>query len=260
MINQLKKLYTYRSLLYVFVYRDFKARYRHAALGITWAIIQPLFLMFIFTLVFSHFFKVSTGGIPYPIFSYVALLPWTFLSKTLTTSGNKFIGSRALITKVYFPREIIPLSTVISAIIDFAFGSLVFIFMLFYYKISFTPFMFFIPLILPLQIILALGLALLSSVLMVLFRDLQFAIPLFARLWMYASPIIYSVHNLQKHYKILFYFNPTTGIIESYRDSIIYGRMPDIGYLISSAVVSLLLFIISYWLFKRLEHLLIDIL
>lgn len=259
MINHLKELYQYRQLLLVFVYRDIKARYKHTSLGIAWAIIQPLFLMFIFTLVFSYFFKVSTGGVPYPIFSYVALLPWTFISKVFSNSGSKFINSRKIITRIYFPREIIPLSEVISALVDFAFGSLVFIVMIFYYKISLTLSLVFLILILPIQILLACGLALLSTVFTALFRDLQFAMPLLTQLWMYASPIIYSVHSLQKRFQIYFYFNPTTGIIDGYRDILVHGRFPDFSYLGSSLLFSLLLFWLGYWLFKRLEPTLLDI-
>lgn len=259
MIKHLKELYSYRRLLYVFVYRDIKARYKHTSLGIAWAIIQPLFLMFIFTLVFSYFFKVSTGGIPYPVFSYVALLPWTFISRVVTASGVNFIGSRGLITRIYFPREIIPLSTVLSSLVDFAFGTLVFALMLFFYKIPLTMSFLFILLILPIQILLASGLALLSSILMALFRDMQFAMPLFVQIWMYGSPIIYSVHNLQKRFQILFYFNPVTGIIEGFRDSIVLGRIPDFGYLATSFIFALLIFVFGYWLFKRLEYIIVDI-
>lgn len=259
MIKHLKQLYSCRALLFVFVYRDIKARYKHTSLGIAWAIIQPLFLMFIFTLVFSYFFKVSTGGVPYPVFSYVALLPWSFISRVVSASGINFVGSRGLITRIYFPREIIPLSAVVSSLVDMAFGAVVFALMLIYYRIPPTLALLLVFLILPIQILLASGLALLSSVLMSLFRDLEFAMPLLIQLWMYASPVIYSVHNLQKRFKILFYFNPTTGIIEGYRDSIIHGRIPDLGYLGTSTVWALLIFIFGYWVFKRLEYLIVDI-
>ncbi len=259
MIKHLKELYKYKSLLFVFVYRDIKARYKRTSIGIAWAIIQPLFLMLVFTLVFSHFFKVNTGGKPYPIFSYIALLPWTFISRSLLSSGTQFVGYRGLITRIYFPREIIPLTTVLSALVDFAFGSIVFIFMLFYYQISLTPAAFFILLLLPIQIVLAIGLALIASAMSVLFRDLQFAIPLLTQLWMYGSPIIYSVRNLQPRFKSFFYFNPVTGIVDGYRDCIINGQIPDLGYLSSSAIFSLLILFFGYWFFKKLEYFVIDI-
>lgn len=259
MIKHLKELYEYRSLLFAFVYRDIKARYKHTSLGIAWAVIQPLALMFVFTIVFSHFFKVNTGGAPYPVFSYVALLPWIFLSKSFRTSGASFIGSRKLISRIYFPREIIPLSTVLSALVDFAFGSLIFVLMLLYYKIPLTSSFSFILILLPLQIILASGLALLSSVLTALFRDLEFALPLLVQIWMYASPVIYSVRNLQERFRIFFYFNPTTGIFDGYRDSIVNGRLPDLGYLTASFIISLGFLFFGYWLFKRVEYLVVDI-
>jgi lipopolysaccharide transport system permease protein len=259
MLEHLKELWNYRMLLWLFVYRDIKARYKHTTLGITWVIIQPLFLMFVLTLVFSHFFNVATSGVPYPIFSYVALLPWIFISKIVSTTGNKFIINQSLITRIYFPREIIPLSEVVSGLIDFGFASIVFILMAFFYHVSFTPALLFLLIIIPIQIILSSGLALIVSVLSVLFRDLQFAIPLVTQLWMYASPVIYSVHNLQERYKVLFYINPLTGIIEGYRDILIYGNSPDFSYLLSSLGFSLLFLLFGYWFFKKLEYTLIDI-
>ncbi|OGY18497.1 MAG: hypothetical protein A3F04_02025 [Candidatus Chisholmbacteria bacterium RIFCSPHIGHO2_12_FULL_49_9] len=260
MIAHLRELYTYRSLLFAFVLRDYKARYKHTSLGIAWAIIQPLFLMFVFTLVFSIFFKVNTGGVPYPVFSYVALLPWTFISKAFSVSGQKFISSRGLITKIYFPREIIPLSVVLSNLIDFGFGTLVFILMFIYYRIPLSPSLVFLLVLFPMQILLATGLSLLGSVLSALFRDLEFAMPLFIQIWMYASPVIYSVRNLQSRFHLFFYFNPVTGIIDGFRDAIILGRVPDLRYLATSFVISVFIFFFGYWMFKRLEYVLVDIL
>ena len=260
MIEHFKELYSYRALLTAFVVRYLKARYRHTSLGIAWAIIQPLFLMFIFTLVFSYFFKVSTGGPPYPIFSYVALLPWTFISKTFSASGSKFVGSRGLISKIYFPREIIPFSIVLSGLVDFFFGSLVFIAMLVYYQIPISVSFLYLLLLLPTQIILATGLSLLGSVLTALFRDVEFAMPLFIQIWMYASPVIYSVRNLHERFRPFFYINPATGILDGYRDSIILGRNPDFGFLVTSFLISVATFFVAYWLFKRLEYLVVDIL
>lgn len=260
MIDNLKELWQYKYLVHTFVMRDIKARYKQTSIGILWAVIQPMFLMFIFTLVFSYFFKVDTGGKPYPIFSYVALLPWMFISRVLTASGNQFLSSQGLITRVYFPREIIPLSATLSALVDFAFGSLVFILMLFYYHIPLTPTFLFVLIILPIQVLLATGLSLFSSAMVSLFRDFEFALPLLTQLWMYASPIIYSVHNLQPRFQSFFYLNPVTGIVDGYRSSILNGQVPDLGYLGSSALISLLLTITAYWLFKKVEYFIVDIL
>lgn len=259
MQKQFKELFNYRSLLYIFVYRDYKAKYKHTVLGIAWSIIQPLFLMLIFTLVFSHFFKVNTGGKPYPVFSFVALLPWTFISSVVNSAGNKFVGSRPIISRIYFPREIIPLSTVVSSLLDSFFATFVFILMLLFYKIPITPLFLFILIILPVQILLASGLSLIMSVMSVLFRDLHFAMPLLIQIWMYASPVIYSVHNLQDKFKPLFYFNPLTGIIDGYRNIILDGKPPDFSYLASSAIFSVLVFIVGYRVFKKLEYTLVDI-
>lgn len=257
--KNLYQIYQYRSLFNVFVFRDFKARYRYAGLGSAWAVLQPLSLMIILTIVFSRFFKVETNGIPYPIFSYSALLPWMFISKILTSSGNQFMGNRKLITRIYFPREIIPLSTVGTTLIDFSFGIIVFLMMLMIYQIPVNANILFVFLILPVQILLGIGIALLTTVLTALFRDLQFVIPLLVQIWMYASPVIYSVHNLQSKYLWFFYLNPLTGIIEGYRDVIIKGQLLSGDFLISSVLISLILTLVSYSLFKRLEPLIVDI-
>jgi lipopolysaccharide transport system permease protein len=259
MWKSLGELWEYRQLVWVLVLRDIKARYKHTTVGIAWAVIQPLFLMFVFTLVFSRFFNVSTGGVPYPVFSYVALLPWTFISRVMAASGSQFIGSRGLITKIYFPREVIPMSSVLSALVDFGFGVLVLVLMMIYYQIGLTSSLWWVIVILPTQLLLALGLAFFSSATMALFRDLQFAMPLLTQLWMYASPVIYSVRNLQPEYKVWFYLNPLTGIVDGYRDCVVGGRVPDLGYLTASVVMAVLAFVVGYWLFKKVEYFVVDI-
>lgn len=259
MTNQLKELYQYRHLITTFVTRDIKARYRQTTIGIAWAIIQPLFLTGIFTVIFSKFLKVSTGDVPYPVFSFIALSAWTFISRSITAGSVNLIGNSSIITKVYFPREVIPLSTIVSSLVDFCIASSISFLLLIIYKIPFTWHIIFIPLILCIQIFLATSLALLASGATVVFRDLKFAFPFLVQTAIYASPVFYSVRNLQKHFQILFYFNPTTGVIEGYRSILLYHEIPNLTYLGISFTFSVSLLILSYAFFKRIEKYLADV-
>lgn len=259
MFKNLKELYRFRHLLYIFTARDILGRYKQAFIGILWAVVQPLFLMIIFTVVFSKFLKVSSGNIPYPVFSYVALLPWTFIRRSLTASSKSLLSFKSIITKIYFPREIAPLSIVMSSLIDFFIGLLVFLGLLLYYKIGFSWYFAFLLILIPLQILLASALALFISSLTVFFRDLEFAIPLFIQLWLYASPVIYSVNNIKGDLKFLFYLNPSVGIIESYRQTILLKTWPQWDFLLVSFIFSTAFFIFSYWFFKKTEKQFIDI-
>jgi len=260
MRDHLKELWQAKNILWMFVSRDLKARYRNTTLGIAWAIIQPLFLMLIFTLLFDKFFNVSTGGVSYPVFSYAALLPWTFFSRIMSASGTNFSGSRGILTKIYFPREVIPFSVVLSSLIDFGFASIVFIVMLAIANIPIRLTVVFVMLLLPVQIVLGLAISLLFATIGILFFDFKFAIPLLTQLIMYASPIVYSVHNLQTKYIPFFYLNPLTGIIESYRQSIVMGRWPDMSFFLTSVGFAFFAFIVSYWIFKKLEYFFVDVL
>ncbi|OGD63333.1 hypothetical protein A2160_02505 [Candidatus Beckwithbacteria bacterium RBG_13_42_9] len=259
MLKELKELYQYRYLITTFVIRDVKARYRQTSLGIGWAIIQPLFLTGIFTIIFGNFLKVSTSGIPYPVFSFIALAAWTFISRSITAGSANLIGNSTIISKVYFPREVIPLATVISSLVDFGISSILMFLLLIFYHISFTWHLVLIPIIFLIQILMAISLALFSAAATVVFRDLLFAIPFLVQILMYGSPIIYSVKNLQRQFQILFYFNPITGIIEGYRSVLLYHEIPNLIYLGISFGFSIILLWTSYVFFKRIERYLADV-
>jgi lipopolysaccharide transport system permease protein len=256
---QLKELWQFRELITTFVWRDLKTRYRQTSLGIMWTIIQPLFMTIVFTVIFSKFLKVSTNGIPYPVFSYLALATWTFISRSIASGPTNIIANYGIFAKVYFPREVIPLSSIISALIDFFVASLVYLLLLAIYGVSLSWHLIFLPVILLAQIMLAIALTLFSAGTTVIFRDLQFAYPFFIQLLMYGSPIIYSVRNLQEKYKLLFYFNPITGIVEGYRSIFLYHEVPNFIYLGISIGFSLIFLPLSYWLFKRIERYLADV-
>ena len=259
MVGYVRELVRYRYLIYVFTARDLLARYKQTFIGILWAIIQPLFLMLVFTVIFAKFLGVSTGGVPYPVFSYVALLPWTFMNRAISASSESLLNFKHLITKIYFPREVAPLSVVVSSFVDFGIGFFVFLLMMVYYHVPLTWNFLFILLLIPLQIIFAAGLALFLSSVTVIVQDLKFALPLFMQIWMYGTPIIYSVTNIKSSLKVLFYFNPLVGIIEGYRQTILLGKPPLWDFLAISTIFSLLFFVFGYWVFKKLEPYVIDI-
>jgi len=260
MKEHLMGLWQYKNLIWLFVQRDLQARYKQTFLGVGWAVIQPLFLMLVFSLIFDKFLKVDSSGIPYPIFSYAALLPWLFISRSMNVAATSLIGFKALVTKVYFPREIVPLSIMVSSLVDFAIGSLVFFIMLLHFKVDVGGWGLFLVFLVPMMILLAGALALIVSTLTAIFRDLQFAMPLFVQLWMYASPVIYGLQGIQKTYLPLFYLNPAAGIIDSFRRVILLNQAPNWGLLASSGIWAVGLFVFGYWLFKKLEGFVIDIL
>lgn len=260
MRSQLQELYEHRYLLYVFTARDLVARYKQTWIGVLWAVIQPLFLMFVFTVVFSKLLGVSTEGVPYPVFSYVALLPWTFLNRVLTAAATSLASFKSLITKIYFPREIAALAIVTSSLVDFFIGLAVFFILLAYYHIPLTVNFAYILILIPLQVLISAGFALFFSVMGVLVQDLKFALPLFTQVLMYATPVIYSITKIKSSLQVLFYFNPLVGLVEGYRQTILFGKPPLWDHLAVSAIFALLFLSFSYWLFKKLEPYAIDIL
>lgn len=259
MWKNLNNLWQYRQLIITFVERDIKARYRQTAMGISWAVLQPLLMTVIFTIVFSKFLSVSTDGLPYPVFSFIALAPWTFLSRALTSGSVSLTSNYGLISKVYFPRDVLPFSTVLSLLIDFGLSVIFIGILLLVYAIPLSWHLIFFPIILVVQIVLAVALSLFSSALVILFRDLIYVVPFFVQIGLYASPVVYSVKNLQPFYQPFFYLNPVTGIIEGYRSIFLYHEIPNLYFLMSSIVFAFLLLIVSYWLFKRVERFLADV-
>jgi lipopolysaccharide transport system permease protein len=215
--------------------------------------------MVTFTLVFSLFARFPSEGIPYPLFSYCALLPWTFFATSLNRATQSLTNNSNLLTKVYFPRELLPLTSIVTASVDFAIASILFIGILIFYSVSLTLNLIFVVLILFIQILFTLGMALFLSALNVSFRDTIQAIPLILQVWMYASPIVYPVNIVPKGLLPLYMLNPMAGIIDSYRKVILHGLPPDPLYLSYVFLVAVMLFILSYRYFKRKEIFFADI-
>ena len=253
----LREFWSSRELLYFMIWRDVKVRYKQTALGVAWAVIQPLFTMLIFTIFFGRLAGIPSENVPYPVFAYSALLPWTFFSNAVTNSGNSLVGSSNLITKVYFPRMIIPAAAVGAGLVDFAIAFLVFVALMLYYGImpSWQIFMM-LPMLL-LATLLALGVGMWTSALNVKYRDIRYALPFLMQLWMFMSPIIYPV-SLLKRWQWVLAINPLTGIIEGFRAALL-GRVFPWPSIAVSAVITLLTLLFAAYSFRRMEKRFADI-
>lgn len=214
---QLADVWQYRELLLFLAWRDVKVRYKQTALGVAWVLLQPLITMGVFSFLFGGLLKVPSGGVPYPIFAYAALLPWNYFAAALTRSSTSLVGSANLITKVYFPRLIIPLSAVVSGLIDFGIGFLVLVVLMVYYGISPTPAMALMPLLVLLATLTALAFGLWLSALNVRYRDINYLAPFLVQIWMYATPVIYGTTLIPERFRFLLALNPMTVVVEGFR-------------------------------------------
>jgi lipopolysaccharide transport system permease protein len=253
MLSNTKELIRSRELLLTWALRDFKVRYSQSFLGAAWAILQPLSLMVIFSIIFSIFLKVPTDGIPYPVFAYTALLPWTLFANSLSFGIPSLVSNMNLVSKIYFPKEILPLSAILVSFIDFLIASTIYIAMLFIYRIQIGPYILLVPVILLIQMILSFGLSLFASAFMVFFRDVRFLVPLVLQIWMYISPVIYSVQNVPEKYRPLYFLNPMAVLIDSYRRVILLNQPPDWLYLLLAFVISIVITLLAYRYFKNTE-------
>ena len=253
MLSHFRELLRYRELLISWTLRDIKVRYKQSVLGIAWAILQPFSMMVIFTVIFSFFVKIPTDGVPYPIFAYTALLPWTFFANSLSFAVPSLVNNMNLVTKIYFPREIFPLAAIIASFVDFSVASVIFVGMMVFYRIPLSLSLLLVPLIVLIQIILMVGVSLFASALNVFYRDVRFVIPLGVQLWMYATPIIYPLSLVPERLRPFYMLNPMVGIIDSYRKVILSGQWPDFNSLALAAGISLASFLGAYWYFKNAE-------
>jgi lipopolysaccharide transport system permease protein len=254
MFAYLAELIEARELLFTWTMRDFKVRYSQSILGAAWAILQPLSLMVVYSVIFSVFIRVPTDGIPYPVFAYTALLPWTFFANSLNFAIPSLVSNMNLVSKIYFPREILPLSTILVGFVDFLIASSVFVLMLLFYRVSVGLVILLVPLVLLIQIVLTFGISLLASAVNVFYRDVRFVIPLALQIWMYLSPIIYPVNLVPERFRPFYFLNPMAVLIDTYRRTILFNQMPDWPYLGLAAFVSVLLIIVAYRYFKRAER------
>jgi len=243
-----------RELLFTWTLRDFRVRYSQSVLGAAWAILQPFSLMVIFSVIFSAFLRVPTDGIPYPIFAYTALLPWTLFANSLSFAIPSLVSNMNLVSKIYFPREILPLSSILVCFVDFVIASSIFVLMMLFYRIPVGPSILLVPLVLIVQLVLTFGISLLASAINVFYRDVRFVVPLTLQIWMYLSPIIYPVNLVPEKFRPLYFLNPMAALIDSYRRLILLNQMPDWPYLGLATLVSILLALVSYRYFKQAER------
>lgn len=258
MALDLKGLWAYRELLYFLTWRDVKVRYKQTLLGVAWAIIQPLLTMLIFTLFFGRLAGIPSDNIPYPIFAYTGLLLWTFFANSVTNSGNSLVGNSNLITKIYFPRMVIPGAAVGAALVDFVIAFLILVGLMIYYRVPVSWTIVMLPIPMVLTVLLALGVGMWMSALNVKYRDIRYALPFLIQIWMFASPIIYPLSLVPQKWRWALALNPLTGIIENFRAAL-FGRAFDWPLLGSSAAITLAFLVYAAYSFRRMERTFADI-
>jgi lipopolysaccharide transport system permease protein len=259
LLRELRGLWSYRDLFYTLSVHRIKVRYKQSILGLAWAILQPLSLMLIYTVIFSKIAKVPSEGVPYAVFAYAALLPWTFFSSALTNATSGLVNHTQLVTKVYFAREILPLTYVSAALFDFAVASTFLIALFFYYGVGLTTYAFYAIPILVLLTMLTTAFSLVFSVIQVRFRDVGVAMPLLLQLWMFASPVVYPLSAVPARLRGWYALNPMVGVIENFRRVMLQGTTPDFYSLGISALVAAILLPVAYLYFKRVEATMADI-
>lgn len=253
------RLSHYRDLLYTLSVHRLKVRYKQSVLGPSWAILQPLALMLIYTVIFSGVARVPSEGTPYVLFAYCALLPWTYFATSLSTATHSLVSHFNLVTKVYFPREILPLTYVIAALVDFLVASVVLGGLMVYYRVGLTPAaLYAIPIVVVLTIF-ATAVSLVLSAVQVRYRDIGVAMPLVLQVWMFATPVVYPLSVVPAAWQSLYVLNPMVGIIESFRRVILQGQPPPFRALAISAVIALVLLPIAFIYFKHVEATVADV-
>ncbi|MFH1124592.1 MAG: ABC transporter permease [Pseudomonadota bacterium] len=256
----LREVWQYRELLYFLTKRDIKVRYKQTVLGGLWAVIQPAFTMIVFTLLFGRLAKIPSDGMPYPLFVYVGLLPWTYFANAVSASGNSLVGSANLITKVYFPRLLVPSSAALGGLLDFFVALIVLGALMIHY--GFVPSILGIllfPFLLALTFLCALGVGLWLSALNVQYRDIRYVIPFLIQLWMFVSPVIYPVSMVKGNYQRLLALNPMGGLIEAYRASILGHHPVDWSLLGISAAIIVVIFVTGLYYFRKMERRFADV-
>ncbi len=254
----LKELWAYRELLMVLAQRDIKVRYKQTVLGVAWAVIQPLATMLLFSLVFGRLAKIPSDGLPYPIFVYAGLLPWTFFANAISTSGNSLVGQQHLISKVYFPRLIIPLSSIGTGLIDFAIAALILLAMMVYYGIGWSFNLLAVPFLVVAVIFISLGVGTLLSALTVSYRDFRFVIPFMVQFWMWATPVVYPASMFPEKWQWVLFLNPMAGLIEGFRSAFL-GRPFDWPGISISLAVATCVFLLGIFYFEKMERRFADI-
>jgi len=254
-----QELWRYRDLFFFLVWRDVKTRYAQSVLGVGWAVIQPVFSMIVFTIVFGNLAKVSSDGVPYAIFSYTALVPWTYFSSALTGATSSLIGSSSMITKVYFPRLVIPLAPVLGKLVDFGIASIILFGLMFWFKIPPTWGVVALPLLVLIMMMAASGAGMWLTALAVQYRDVNYAMGFVVQLLMYAAPVVYPTSNVPEPFRLWYALNPMVGVVEGFRSALL-GTIPmPWDWIGIGAVTSVLTLISGALYFRRMERVFADV-
>jgi len=256
---KLKELWEYRELLYFMAWRDIKVRYKQTVLGAAWAIIQPFFTMVVFSIFFGKLAGVPSDGLPYPIFAYAALVPWTFFANGLNQSSNSLVGNANLIKKVYFPRLVVPISSVISGLVDFVLAFIVLLGMMLVYGIFPTINIVWLPFLLLLTLVSGLGVGLWLSAMNVQFRDVRYTVPFLTQFWLFATPIAYPSSLLSEPWRTIYGINPMVGVVEGFRWALLGADTAPGPIIIVSSLVALGLLVGGGFYFRRMEKTFADV-
>jgi len=256
---RLRELWAYRELLYFLIWRDIKVRYKQTVLGAAWAIIQPFFTMVVFSIFFGKLAKMPSDGIPYPIFSYTALVPWAFFANGLNQASNSLVGGSNLIKKIYFPRLALPIASVLGGVVDFVLAFIMLIGMMLYYGMAPTVNVFWLPFLLLLAFITSLGTSLWLSAMYVQFRDVRHIIHFLTQIWLFATPIAYPSSLLSEPWRTIYGINPMAGVVEGFRWALLGTKTAPGSIIIVSSLVGLGLLLSGAFYFRRMEKTFADV-
>jgi lipopolysaccharide transport system permease protein len=254
-----RELVQYRDLLYFLTIRGIKARYAQSILGVGWAIIQPLFSTLVFTVIFGKLAKVSSDGVPYAIFSFAAMVPWNYFANTLTDSANSLVQNANMISKVYFPRLVLPLSAALSKLLDFLIGLLILVGFMIYFRYAPGWGAFVLPLLILILLLTSLGIGMFLSAMAVQYRDVKHAVTFVVQMLMYAAPVVYPTSNVPETWRFWYSLNPMVGVIEGFRSALLHTQPMPWNYIITGGIVSLIVFIGGALYFRKMERIFADV-
>lgn len=255
----LRELWEYRELVYFLAWRDINVRYKQTLLGAGWAILQPLMAMLVFSLFFGRLAGMPSDGLPYPLFAYAALVPWTFFAYALDQSANSLVTNSQIVTKVYFPRAVVPIASVLSGLLDFALAFLVLLGMMAFYGIAPTPNLLWLPAFLLLALTTALGVGLWLSALNVMYRDVRYTVPFLIQIWLFATPVVYPSSLLSESWRTVYGINPMVGVVEGFRWALLGVEVAPTGPVLVSAAAAIMLLTGGLFYFRRVENIFADV-
>ena len=258
-MNFFSQIYQHRELLLELVKREIKARYKQSILGYAWVVLVPLINLGVLTIVFSFLLRIPTGDIPYPIFLFTALVPWTFTGNSISSATGSLVANSTLITKIYLPREIFPIAAVIAKMVDLVLSAVILVLFLIFFHVQLHITLFWIPIIFLFQVLLVLGVSFILSAMNVFFRDVENVLGVFLTVWMYLTPVIYPPEFIPGQFRPIFNLNPMMGVINAYRNVVLHGVSPPWQSFLYATLFSLGIFIVGYLFFKNRERFFADV-